>query len=241
MWRHPAELADAARNDSLATTPPLGRRLLALTAAVSLVASVAVLFIAVPKGISEYTDTEVTATTQQSLRIKGSLTPALAVANGSKGATTAVSLGTGIWIVASDSVDTQDPIWITLENGEVIEALTTSVSDKLALLSQSPNAKTQMSIEWDSYLSPNSMADLKGFRIVDIHGTHRLGHEQSIRLLGDVTDVPLTTETQIEGVAAVIDKNQNVVGVASMSHHGCWFVSKESLISLVKQHTSTAP
>ena len=55
-WRHPAEMADAARTDFLASQPRISRRLTAFAAGVSLVASGAVLAIAIPKGISSYRD-----------------------------------------------------------------------------------------------------------------------------------------------------------------------------------------
>ena len=53
-WRHPAEMADAARTDFLTTPPRISRRLTAFAAGLSLVASGAVLAIAIPKGISSY-------------------------------------------------------------------------------------------------------------------------------------------------------------------------------------------
>ena len=56
IWRHPTELADVERNKHLAYQPRLGRRLTALTATISAIASLAILSVAIPKGIREFSE-----------------------------------------------------------------------------------------------------------------------------------------------------------------------------------------
>jgi hypothetical protein len=245
MWRHPAEHADAERNKHLSVIPPLGRRLAALTATVCVLVSLSVLAIAVPKGISEYAESEAEfiSTTIPVVTFKGSAKPLIAVADGSKGPTTAVSLGHDCWVVATDAVDISEPIWLTMESGEEfpVRYLSTSADGSAALLHLTTNFPQDIPADWETYLAPKSATELRPFSMLDIHGIHHLTDEESVQLQGNKYELPLTIDSPIKGAAAIIDVKDSVVGVAVVAQHGTWFLRKESLHSMLKSPLLTAP
>jgi hypothetical protein len=245
MWRHPAEHADAERNKHLSAIPPLGRRLAALTATVCVLVSISVLAIAVPKGISEYSESEaeIVATTIPAALFKGLAKPRVAVADGSKGPTTAVSLGHDCWVVATEAVDISEPIWLTMENGEEfpVRYLSKSEDGSAALLHLTTSFPQDIPADWESYLAPKSATELRPFAMLDIHGIHHLMDEESVQLHGKKYELPLTVDSPIKGAAAIIDERDSVVGVAVVAQHGTWFLRKESLHSMLKSPLLTAP
>ena len=245
MWRHPAEHADAERNKHLSVIPPLGRRLAALTATVCVLVSISVLAIAIPKGISEYavSEAEIIATTIPVTPFKGSAKPLIAVADGSKGPTTAVSLGHDCWVVATDAVDISEPIWLTMETGEEfpVRYLSKSEDGSAALLHLTHNFPQDIPKDWERYLVPKSADELRPFSMLDIHGIHHLTDEESVQLQGKKYELPLTVDSPIEGAAAIIDARDSIVGVAVVAQHGTWFLRKESLHSMLTSPLLTAP
>ena len=243
MWRHPAEHADAERNKHLSHTPPLGRRLTALTATVSIVASLAILFIAIPKGINEYVEAVETPTTLQRARVKNSLLSLVATAIGAKGPTTAVSLGNGIWAVAADSIDVAEPIWVTSETGhdERVTYLSTSTDQSVVLLRTGAHAQSLPTVDWEVYLAPKTVTELQGLTLLDIHGIHRISDEQVFTMQAEPDDIPLMSDSPIAGIAAIVKEPMSLVGIAITTHLSTWFVPKETLSSLVTQPAYTAP
>jgi hypothetical protein len=246
IWRHPTELADVERNKHLLHSPPLGRRLTALTAAISAIASLAILSIAVPKGIREFSEAEavaVTTTTVDVPLVKNALSSLVTTASSDKGVTTAISIGPNAWVVAAESVDTSQPIWLTLDSGEEVRVpyICTNEDETVVLLSLTADQSPEVAKEWDRYLQPSSPTELEKFSIVDRYGVHYLGHEHSVRHQAKPQEFPLLTDSPIDGAAAFIDKMMNVVGVAFDSHHSTWFLPKDSLMALLAEVPQSAP
>ena len=245
IWRHPTELADVERNKHLLHSPPLGRRLTALTATISAISSLAILSVAIPKGIREFSEAEAVAvtTTVDVPLVKNALSSLVATASGPKGTTTAISIGTDAWVVAAEAVDTSQPIWLTLESGEKVRVpyISTNDGETVLLLRLTTNPSPEVKRKWDKYLQPASPTELEKFSIVDRYGVHYLGHEPSVRHLATPQELPLLTDSPIDGAAAFIDKMMNVVGVAFDSHHSTWFLPKDSLMSLLTEAPQSAP
>ena len=245
IWRHPTELADVERNKHLLHSPPLGRRLTALTAAISAIASLAILSIAVPKGIREFSEAEAVAvtTTVDVPLVKNALSSLVTTASSDKGVTTAISIGPNAWVVAAESVDTSQPIWLTLDSGEEVRVpyICTNEDETVVLLRLTADKSPEVAKEWDKYLQPSSPTELEKFSIVDRYGVHYLGHEQSVRHLATPQEIPLLTDSPIDGAAAFIDKMMNVVGVAFDSRHSTWFLPKASLMALLAEAPQSAP
>ena len=245
MWRHPAEHADVERNKHLSHAPPLGRRLTALTAIVCLVASLAVLAIAVPKGISDYVESESAPDTTLPLvpQVKSAAMPIIATVNGAKGSTTAVSLGHDCWIVSADAIDITERMWLTLETGEEIQVryISTSLDGTAALLHLTASPIEQIAEEQGNYLTPQSPTELRKFSIVDTRGVHHLTEEESFQLQENKETLPLTVDTPIDGAAAIVDEQMTVVGVVVMADHSTHFLRKASLLSLLSKDLQAAP
>lgn len=244
MWRHPAEHADVERNKHLSHAPPLGRRLTALTATVCVIASVAILATAVPKGISDYIDSEAFAvtTTSSAPQVKGAVLPLLATASGSKGSTTAVSLGYGCWLVSADAIDIDEPMWLTLESGDMVQVEYVSTHpDGVAALLHLSTGSLQMSEVWDGYLTPEKPTDLRQFSIVDIHGIHHLTEEESFQLRENKETLPLILDTPISGAAVVVDEKMTPVGIVVKSKHSTYFSHKTLVLSLLRAPRQPAP
>lgn len=246
IWRHPTELADVERNKHLLHSPPLGRRLTALTATMSAIASLAILSVAIPKGIREFSEAQAIAATTTTVDIpfvKSALSSLVTTASSDKGVTTAISLGPDAWVVAAESVDTSQPIWLTLDSGEEVRVpyICTNKDETVVLLRLTANKSPEVARKWDKYLQPSSPTELEKFSIIDRYGVHYLGHEHSVRLQAKPKDFPLLTDSPIDGVAAFIDKMMNVVGVAFDSHHSTWFLPKDALMALLTQVPQSAP
>lgn len=245
MWRHPAEHADVERNKHLSHAPPLGRRLTALTAIVCLIASLAVLAIAVPKGISEYVESEAASDSSLPLvsQVKTAVNPIIATVNGAKGSTTAISLGHGCWIVSADAIDITERMWLTLETGEEVQVryVSSSTDGTAALLHLTNRTADLHASDWDNYLTPKNPAELRKFSIVDTRGTHHLTDEESFQLQKDKETLPLTVDTPIDGAAAIVDEQMTVVGVVVMADHSTHFLRKASLLSLLSKDLQAAP
>ena len=245
IWRHPTELADVERNKHLLHSPPLGRRLTALTATISALASLAILSVAIPKGIREFSYAQAVAvtTTVDVPLVKNALSSLIATASGPKGTTTAISIGANAWVVAAEAVDISQPIQLTLESGEKIRVpyICTNEDKTVVLLRLTANKSPEVASTWDKYLQPASPTELEQFSIVDRYGVHYLGHEPSVRHQAKPQDLPLLTDSPIDGAAAFIDKMMNVVGVAFDSHHSTWFLPKDSLMALLTEAPQSAP
>jgi hypothetical protein len=245
FWRHPTELADVERNKHLSHSPPLGSKLTAITATVSAIASLAILSVAIPKGIREFSEAEAVAvtTTVDIPKVKNALTTLVATATGTKGSTTAISIGSDAWVVAAEAVDVNKPMWLTLESGEEVQVpyFSTNEDASVILLRLTADHSPALAKRWDRYLNPASPAELESFPIVDRNGVHHLGYEQSVRHQAKPKELPLLTDSPIDGAAAFIDKMMNVVGVAFDSHHSTWFLAKDSLLSLLAEAPQSAP
>ena len=245
FWRHPTELADVERNKHLSFVPPLGRRLTAITATVSVIASFAILSVAIPEGIREFSEAEAVAvtTTVDVPHVKGAMSTLVATATSAKGATTAISIGSNSWVVAAEAVDLNEPIWLSSGTGEKVRVPYISLNDDatVVLLRLTKNQSAAAAEQWDRYLNPTSPDELEKFSIVDRYGVHHLGYEQSVRHMAKPKELPLLTDSPIDGVAAFIDKMMNVVGVAFDSHHSTWYLPKDSLLSLLAEAPQSAP
>jgi hypothetical protein len=85
------------------------------------------------------------------------------------------------------------------------------------------------------------MADLRAFSMLDMQGLHRVTDEQVFTMQAAPRDIPLMTDTPINGVAAIVQDPNTLVGVAATTHQSTWFLSKETLIALTAQAARTAP
>jgi hypothetical protein len=239
-WRHPAEMADAVRTDFLATPPRISRRLAAFAAGISLIASGAVLAIAIPKGISAYRED-----VEEVLQIFPSSTVALvksysqkemAVIKSDTGTTSALSLGNGVWIAASDDIATSTSLWVTSETGDdaPVRIVATDSATGLALIYCEEKSAWGTAPDLSHLIDPGQISDLSRYRIIDTATSETFDVQPSLSTDNDSSDVPIDSADAIHGIATVRDPQGHLVGIVVRRDHSAWILNKTSITSMVR-------
>ena len=242
-WRHPAEMADAARSDYLATPPPLSRRLTAFAAAVSLAASATVLAIAIPKGISSDRE-DIGAVLQDSpsstiARVKNYLPKEMSVINSDAGKTSALSLGNGAWITASDDIATATSLWVTSATGlnVPVQIVAKDPVTGLALVLCEDKSAWGTAPDLSHLIDPNQISDLSQYRIVDTATSETFVAQPSVSTSNSHTDMPIHSSDTIHGLATVRDSQGQLVGIVVRRDHSVWMLNKASIMSMISTLT----
>jgi hypothetical protein len=229
-WRHPAEVADSERSRHLGTSPPLGRRLTALTVIVSVLTSLAVLTVAIPKGIEEYTQAEENESVSTSTipAVKGSGVASIVGLRGLDEKTTALSLGNRDWLVASESINAGtfaarygSSFKVLRENKEIgISVIRIKAGERIPAFN-TKNIDDQITAD-----------ELHDCRIIDAFQIHSLASEPSLVSEKKSDSHPINMETSIKGLAVALNKVGNIVAVLVRKGHSQWVVSRSALLAL---------
>ncbi len=239
-WRHPAEMADAARTDFLATPPRISRRLTAFAAGISLVASGAVLAIAIPKGISSYREVieEVMQVSPSSTvaRVKSYSQKEMAVITSDSGTTSALSLGNGVWIAASDDIAEAESLWVTSDTGQdaPVKIVATDPATGLALVHCEEKSAWGPAPDLSHLIDPTKISDLSQYQVVDSAASVTFVPQPSLLTDNDSTDVPIDSTDTIHGLATVRDSQGQLVGIVVRRDHSAWMLNKASIISVIR-------
>ena len=237
-WRHPAEMADAARTDFLATQPRISRRLTAFAAGISVVASGAVLAIAIPKGISSYRDNaeaEIQVSPSSTVpRVKNYSPKEMTVIKSDTGTTSAFSLGNGTWISSSDDIATATSLWVTSAAGlkVPVKIVATDPATGLALVHCEDKSAWGTAPDLSRLIDPTQISDLSKYRIVDTATSETFVAHPSLSTNNGSTDMPLNSTDTIHGLATVRDPQGQLVGIVVRRDHSIWMLNKASIISL---------
>ena len=238
-WRHPAEIADKARSDFLATPPPLSRRLTAFAATLSLVASAAVLTIAIPKGINAYREqgegTEQSPPTANNTLVKSFSLTDMAVINGDSGSTSALSIGNGLWIVAGDDIAGSKTLWVASTSGQDIpvDVVASDHATGLALVHCQDKSTWGAAPDLTHLIDPNDIADMSKYRIVDSATSVTFTPQPSLSTSNASADVPINSTDIIHGLATVRDANDQLVGIVVRRNHSVWMLNKAAIIRTI--------
>lgn len=239
-WRHPAEMADAARADFLATPPKISRRLTAFTAGISLIASGAVLAIAIPKGISAYReDTEDATYVSQSshvVPVKNVAIKEMAVIMSDAGTTSALSLGNGIWIAATGDIDTATSLWVMSDSGKdvPVEVVAKDPVSGLSLVHCEDKSAWGTVPDLSHLIDPTEISDLSAYRVVDTAASIAFVPQPSFSTDNESNDMPINSTDTIHGLATVRDSKGQLVGIVVRRDHSVWMLNKASLISMIR-------
>ncbi len=238
-WRHPAEMADAARTDFLATQPRISRRLTAFAAGISVVASGAVLAIAIPKGISSYRDNaeaeiQVSPSTTVS-RVKNYSPKEMTVIKSDTGTTSALSLGNGVWIAASGDIAAATSLSITSGSGldAPVKIVATDPATGLALVHCEDKSAWGTAPDLSRLIDPTQISDLSKYRIVDTATSETFVAHPSLSTNNGSSDMPLNSTDTIHGLATVRDSQGQLVGIVVRRDHSVWMLNKASIISMI--------
>ncbi len=234
-WRHPAEHSVAQRQQHLATTPPLGRRLTALTATVSVVSSIAVLIVAIPRGISTAEDTIEEAPATSVPLVKGTARAFATVVDASDRTTPAIPLGNGCWLVSTADLDERSPKWITTTDGQRIEVDTVGeVEDSdLVVVKSSTTNNSDAQVAFDELNSDTLMDDYQNYRVMDTTTNALFSLAPSLSMTTTARDIPIMTPAPIRNVAVVVDEVERIVGVVVRRGYSTWMLGKETLASIM--------
>jgi hypothetical protein len=233
-------MADAVRTDFLTTPPRISRRLSAFAAGLSLVASGAVLAIAVPKGISSYRE-EIEAVFQVSpsstvALVKNYSPREMAVIKSDTGTTSALSLGNGVWIAASGDIAAATSLSVTSESGvdAPVKIVATDPATGLALVYCEDKSAWGTAPDLSRLIDPTQISDLSKYRIVDTATSETFDAQPSLSTNNDSTDMPIDSADAIHGLATVRDSQGQLVGIVVRRDHSAWMLNKTSIISMIR-------
>ena len=234
-WRHPSEIANAARVEHLASTPPVSRRLTALTATVSIVASLAVLAVAIPKGISAYRDDvePLSVSRDTASLVKGSFAQNSYVLTSSKGETSALHIGHDCWIVALEAINPAEPMHLSHPSTSHTAATVIATDEVagVAILKAKMQPEMAPSVDPASLLSISALTDTPEYLIADSFLTQHFS--PSISFNNVTKDLPIDTSEVIRGVASVVNKNGQLVGIVVRRNHGTWMLNENTIRSIL--------
>lgn len=229
-WRHPAEVADSERTRHLGSAPPLGRRLTALTVIASVLTSLAVLTVAIPKGIEEYTHVDDSNETSivTAPPVKGSGMASIVGLRGLANSTTALSLGNRRWLVASEDITSRR---FPTEYRTAFTVL--RVNDDVGLsVIQVHDGEDVPAINTKSIDSTLTSDELHDCNIMDAFQTHTLASEPSLVLSSNGQSHPVNIETPIKGLAVALNKAGDIVGILVRKGHSQWMVPRTAILQL---------
>ena len=234
-WRHPAEHSFAEREQHFATSVPLGRRLTALTAFVSVVSSVAVLVVAIPKGISTATDDAEDIAQTSVPFAKGSVAGLATVEDETAQATPAIPLGHNCWLVSATDINLNSETWMTTTDGARIKVAPVEVMEDSGVVV----VKATQKIDIDADIALTELADgaalndYNQYRVIDAATQNLLSLAPSLSLSNNSRDIPVTTSSPIGSLAAVVDDAERIVGVVVRRGQSTWMLGKETLRSIM--------
>lgn len=242
-WRHPAEHAERHRQELeiIAAPPPLGRRILALSTSVAIVAALGVLSVAVPKGISDYVevsaDTNAPSSSETAVRVKNSAATNVLVVTSARGEASAIPVGNGYLLTSMEDVDGRDSLRVTLANGVKVDASIVSEDPRTGIAFVRIGSAQRDSLghvltvsDGSSHVTSDA---LEGLTIVDHLGSQSLERNAGV-MTSTVNELrPVVTARPIDGVAAVVDPRGATVAVAVRRAHATWLVPNDLLTDLL--------
>lgn len=211
--------------------PPLGRRLAMLTATISVIASIAVLIVAVPKGIDEYVD-EPEPTTTLSI-VKGAISEEYAVISTPRGKTCGINISSGHWIVAADEIDGETAAWVETSNGERTQAAVTR-SDVLPALAV---VRAREAIATDVSRTPFSLVqadEVHKYSVIDCITRAKMSLRITPSVQQSLISIPVYVNGDINGIGAVVDEDNELVGLVYEHDHAERLLEGETFAAFMK-------
>ena len=233
-------MADEVRAEFLATPPRISRRLTAFAAGVSLVASGAVLAIAIPKGISSYRDNveaEIQVSPSSTVPlVKNYSLKEMTIIKSEAGSTSAFSLGNGTWITSSDDIATATSLWVTSAAGlnVPVQIVAKDSATGLALVNCEDKSAWGTAPDLSHLIDPTQISDLSKYRIVDTATSETFDAQPSLSTNSYSTDMPINSTDAIHGLATVRDSEDQLVGIVVRRDHSAWILNKNSIISMIR-------
>lgn len=235
VWRHPAEHSFAQRELHFSESPPLGRRLTALTAVVSLMSSVAVLVVAVPRGISTLAEVNPDIPQISVPLIKGNVVGLATIVDSNDKSALAIPLGNGCWLVSTTDLDTELPTWITTSDGQRFEvaAIGQIEDSQLAVLKAIALNPNDSETNTNALTTQSAHDDYNKYRVMDIQTYDLFSLSPSLAMSGTYSDIPVMTPAPVRSLAVVIDEIERIVGIVVRRGYSTWMLGKEMLAKIM--------
>lgn len=220
--------------------PPVGRRLSAVTAAISVFASLVVLAIAVPKGISEYSEpVENEVATIVGVK-NATFAPVHTVRSGSK-TSTAISLGDGLWLAALEAVSTSAVTEIIFPDGSRSPVgLYQAMEDIGVAILESPDSSVSGPVlPTHEFINPHDSADLSEFMAVDAFDDDQtvFGPSYTTKKLEQHHDVPISNPDCLNGIALLMN-GSSIKGIIVHLQHRAVVLGTSSISRIMNFVTS---
>lgn len=230
-WQHPAERAATGSPGFIMNPPPLGRRLAMLTATVSVIASIAILVVAVPKGVDEYVD-EPEPTTTLSI-VKGAISDEYAVISTANGKTCGINVSNGTWIVAADEVRDDTAAWVETSGGERTEAIV-SRSSALPALAVVQVETRPTAVASQAPLSLVAADEVHKYSVVDCISRAKMSLRITPSVQQSSVSIPVYVNGDINGIGAVVDEKNKLVGLVYEHDHAERLLEGETFVAFMK-------
>jgi hypothetical protein len=236
-WRHPAEHSFAERAQHFERTIPLGRRLTALTGVVSVVASVAVLVVAIPKGISTASQNNEDIPQTSVPAAKGNVPGLATVEDARARATPAIPLGHNCWLLSADDIDHDSETWMITEDGVRVKVTKVGhVEDSgVVVVKATTITKTNTDDSFDevaifgNMVDGAALSDYSVYTVIDASTQKLMSLAPSIVLTNNTRDIPVMTSSPIQSLGAVVDDAERLVGVVIRRGYSTWMLGKDTL------------
>jgi hypothetical protein len=207
------------------TAPPLGRRLTAITVIASAVSSLVVLGITVPRGVQELSREE-PATTTTIVRVKGRAGTSLGILQGADGSTSALPIGNGRWLVATES--------LSMLGESSNNRYSVVRHDRIAGVTviRTASGTVAPTLDLTHIRDALTSGELARFTIVDAFQRHEVAPEPSLSSQSKSGVHPVNMTSVINGIALALDRKNRVVGVLVRHDHAQWSLTRETLLAL---------
>lgn len=220
--------------------PPVGRRLSAIAASISVLASLVVLAIAVPKGISEYSE-PVDNDVAPIVGVKNSTTaPVYTVKSGSK-TSTAISLGDGLWLAALETVSEDASTQITFPDGSISPVTMYQAMEDIgvAILESPDSSNSGPALATNDFINPQDSTDLSKFMAVDAFDDNQtvLGPSYTTKQLEHHHDLPISNPECLNGTALLMN-GTTINGIIVHMQHRAIVLGTSSIARIMNLVTS---
>lgn len=246
QWRHPSEFAQEQRraHEAALMAPPLSKRIALASITVSIVCSVALLSVTIPKGVGQLTsEAPAPETTVARSPIATKVKNATASVGEKKDDNSVKALAVGdsdLVIAPGNTVNDDGTIPIVTNDGSVIHChvLAQDESTGLAILDLPESDGFPIRLAGIADDDAEDEFDINDLMIIEpLTGIAVAGQLSiSTKTIDPTTAtgaVPLDIDISINGVAVVVNKKSKVVGVAFTRDHATWMLPMKTVRRLI--------
>jgi hypothetical protein len=247
QWRHPSEFAAEVRHQhtNALTAPPLSKRIALASVTVSIICSVAILAVTIPKGVDRFaSDDDIPGTTvvrsPMATKVKNAM-PSVGESN-SEDSARALAMGDSDLLIApSDTVSEDGTIPITTKDGDIIHChvIARDESTGLAIL-QIPRDDDMPSFKLNGIADRDAVDDfdINDLMVIEPITGMAISSQLSISTktieLATLTGaVPLDVDIRINGISVVVNNKNKIVGVAFTRNHATWMLPMKLVRKLI--------